>query len=162
GEPATPAEYARRFGVDVSAWPTPDEVGLDADPTWSPMCSEERERLFRLMPRVGSEFHGFHMIAELGQGSFGRVYLCRQGDLADRLVVLKIIAHQFGETRTLARLQHNHIVPIYSVHRTDDLDAICMPFLGATTLADILRDLRGRDALPNSGKYLLERVEARA
>src|SRR5262249_27024330 len=66
------------------------------------------------------------------------------------------------ETRTLARLQHNHIVPIYSVHRTDDLDAICMPFLGATTLADILRDLRGRDALPTSGKYLLERVEARA
>ena len=36
-----------------------------------------------------------------------------------------------------------------------------MPFLGTTTLADILKDLRERPALPASGKYLLDRIEAR-
>ena len=35
-----------------------------------------------------------------------------------------------------------------------------MPFLGTTTLADILSDLRSRPALPDSGSYLLDRIEA--
>ena len=35
-----------------------------------------------------------------------------------------------------------------------------MPFLGTTTLADILTDLRRRPALPDSGRYLLDRIEA--
>ena len=114
------------------------------------------------MPGVGSEFLGFRLLAELGSGTFGRVYLARQGELADRLVVLKIAPHLFDESRTLAQLQHTHIVPIYSVHQADAFQAVCMPFLGTTTLADILTDLRRRPALPDSGKYLLDRIEARA
>ena len=82
--------------------------------------------------------------------------------MADRLVVLKIAPHLFDESRTLAQLQHTHIVPIYSVHQADAFQAVCMPFLGTTTLADILTDLRRRPALPDSGKYLLDRIKARA
>ena len=114
------------------------------------------------VPRVGSEFLGFRLLAELGSGAFGRVYLARQGRLADRLVVLKIAPHLFDESRTLAQLQHAHIVPIYSVHQADAFQAVCMPFLGTTTLADMLSDLRGQSDLPHSGRYLLDRIDASA
>jgi serine/threonine protein kinase/Tfp pilus assembly protein PilF len=114
------------------------------------------------MPGVGSEFLGFRLLAELGSGTFGRVYLALQGRLADRLVVLKIAPYLFDESRTLAQLQHTHIMPIYSVHQADAFQAVCMPFLGTTTLADVLTDLRRRPTLPDSGKYLLDQIKARA
>ena len=45
------------------------------------------------------------------------------------------------EPQTLARLQHTHIVPVYS-YRTDPvtgLHLLCMPYLGRITLQQILR-----------------------
>ncbi len=114
------------------------------------------------MPRVGGDFLGFRLFAELGRGAFGRVYLTRQSELADRLMVLKIVPRLFGESRTLAQLQHTHIVPIYSVHQGDAFQAVCMPFFGTTTLADLLADLRTRPVMPDSGKYLLDTIEVRA
>jgi eukaryotic-like serine/threonine-protein kinase len=160
GEDATPQEYARRFGVDVTDWPSRDAPERERHHWGAPIFSKDRDLELTSMPRVGGRFHGFHLLDELGRGSFGRVYLCRQDELADRLIVLKIVAHQFGETRMLAQLQHSHIVPIYSVHQADAYHAICMPFLGTTTLADIVKDLQARPALPVSGKYLLDRVQA--
>jgi serine/threonine protein kinase/tetratricopeptide (TPR) repeat protein len=227
GEKATPAEYQRRFGADVSTWPCLDtasagveSAGLaqppagfpEADqglhsallaeaamvyqdwcrdragsvdaagkPSWvgfegswehaelfdelhhaDPIVAERLAKAMTAMPRVAAEFLGFGLLAELGRGAFGRVYLARQGELADRLVVLKIVPKLFGESRTLAQLQHTHIVPIYSVHEADDFQVICMPFFGTITLAEILRDLRSRPALPDSGRYLLDRIVAGA
>ncbi len=46
------------------------------------------------------------------------------------------------EPQTLARLQHTHIVPVYS-YRTDPvtgLHLLCMPYLGRVTLAQVLAD----------------------
>ena len=117
-----------------------------------PVVAERLAQAVSAMPRVGGDFLGFRLLAELGRGAFGRVYLARQGELADRLVVLKIVPHLFGESRTLAQLQHNHIVPIYSVHQADDFQAVCMPFLGTTTLADILKDLRSAAGVAGLGK----------
>ena len=111
---------------------------------------------------MGSEFLGFRLLAELGAGTFGRVYLASQENLADRHVVLKIAPHLFDEPRTLAQLQHNHIVPIYSVHEWGDFQAVCMPFLGMTTLADVLSDLKERPAMPESGSYILNLINARS
>ncbi len=107
------------------------------------------------LPEVGTEFLGFRLVAELGRGAFGRVYLAQQGDLANRPVALKISTEIQGESQMLARLQHTHIVPIYSFHRAGPLQAVCMPYFGSTTLADILRDLGTRGRLPVSGKGLV-------
>src|SRR5262249_13071686 len=41
-------------------------------------------------PECGESFLGFRLVAELGRGAFGRVYLARQDDLAQRLVALKV------------------------------------------------------------------------
>src|SRR5439155_22268013 len=71
------------------------------------------------MPEVGSEFLGFYLLAELGRGAFGRVFLAQQGDLANRRVVVNVAADVWGEVQSLAQLQHPHIVPVYSVHHCE-------------------------------------------
>jgi serine/threonine protein kinase len=113
------------------------------------------------LPSIGSDFLGFRLCGELGRGAFGRVYLARQGDLADRFVALKVSADVAGESHALAQLQHTNIVPIYSVHRRESLQAVCMPYLGATTLADTLSDLRSHEGLPKSGEGLLSTIQSK-
>jgi serine/threonine protein kinase/Flp pilus assembly protein TadD len=112
------------------------------------------------LPEVGEEFLGFRLIGELGRGGFGRVYLAKQGRLAERLVALKVSAEMFQESQTLAQLQHTNIVPIYSVHQAGPLQAVCMPYFGGTTLEDVLKGLRGRTP-PRSGKHFLSTLQDR-
>jgi serine/threonine protein kinase/tetratricopeptide (TPR) repeat protein len=125
---------------------------LDRD---DPHAAERLAEALAGLPRAGTDFLGFRLCGELGRGAFGRVFLARQGDLADRLVALKVSADVAGESHALARLQHTNIVPIYSVHRRGPLQAVCMPYLGATTLADTLDSLRSQATLPRSGDGLL-------
>jgi eukaryotic-like serine/threonine-protein kinase len=164
GEKPTPAEYEHRFGVDVTTWPNLYSASMtevfDTMQRTHPIVARRMARALSAMPQVGAEFLGFTVLAELGRGAFGRVFLARQGELADRLVVLKFVVQLFGESRTLAQLQHTHIVPIYSVHQAGDFQVICMPFMGTTTLADIIRDLQRRPALPDLGEYLTDRIDA--
>jgi serine/threonine protein kinase/tetratricopeptide (TPR) repeat protein len=114
-----------------------------------------------ILPEVGTELLGFRLLADLGEGAFGRVYLAQQGDLANRAVVLKVSPNIDDETRTLAQLQHTNIVPIYSVHRAGPLQAVCMPYFGATTLHHVLRELDGRQALPESGQEFVSTIVGR-
>jgi serine/threonine protein kinase/tetratricopeptide (TPR) repeat protein len=107
------------------------------------------------MPEAGETFLGFHLSEELGRGAFGRVFLARQAALADRPVALKVAADVGAESQTLARLAHTHIVPIYSVHRAGPLQAVCMPYWGNVTVADVLRDQRARLERPSAGLDLL-------
>jgi serine/threonine protein kinase/tetratricopeptide (TPR) repeat protein len=106
-------------------------------------------------PVVGSHLAGFRLVALLGKGAFGRVYLAQQGDLAERYVALKVSADLAGESRTLARLQHTNIVPVYSVHHADPFHAVCMPYLGPITLAGLLGRCRELHALPTTGRELV-------
>ena len=112
------------------------------------------------LPGVGETFLGFRLVAELGRGTFGKVYLARQGDLADRPVALKVAVDLHGESQALAQLQHTNIVPIYSAHRAGPFHAVCMPYLGRTTLADVLRDLAVAPNRPASGSSLVEVVQS--
>src|SRR5205807_9952023 len=102
---------------------------------------------------------GFQLTAELGRGTFGRVYLARQGDLANRAVALKISVDLTGESQMLAQLQHTNIVPVYSVHQAGPLHAVCMPYFGPTTLADVLKDLQGHETPPESGRALVNMLQ---
>ena len=108
---------------------------------------------------AGSRLFGFTLLRELGRGAYGRVYLAQQEDLAHRLVVLKVSTNVVDESRALAQLVHTHIVPIYSLHRGSPLQAACMPYLGATTLAHVLTRLRAENDLPRSGKDLVSTIE---
>src|SRR5262245_66223130 len=86
-------------------------------------------------PRIGAEFAGFSLLAELGRGSESRVYLARQQMLASRLVALKLAPLVGGEHLSLARLQHTNIVPLFLAEDVParGLRLLCMPYLGGAT-----------------------------
>src|SRR5271166_810731 len=46
--------------------------------TSHPQVAKQIDEAKSQMPAVGSEFLGFRLIAELGSGAFGRVFLARQ------------------------------------------------------------------------------------
>ena len=144
-EAILPDAYARRYGVDISDWPR-TTADTHHFASWHEstvnILQQESKRLVEAIeayPAVGSDFLGFHLREKLGEGKFSRVYLAQQGALADRLVVLKLSTELWSESQRLARLQHTHIVPIYSVHHCGKMQALCMPFLGRQTLADAFR-----------------------
>lgn len=120
----------------------------------NPVGAADLARSALAPPQPGTEFLGFHLLATLGSGAFGHVYLARQGALADRLVAVKVTASLHREPQTLARLQHPHIVPIYSLHVQAPYQVVCMPYLGHTTLADLLRAVRDHGAMPLSGAFV--------
>jgi serine/threonine protein kinase/Flp pilus assembly protein TadD len=105
------------------------------------------------LPKGGENLFGFRLRTELGRGAFACVYLAEQDDLARRPVVLKISAIAGNEPQTLAQLQHTHIVPIYSVHEDPQigLRAVCMPYFGGTSLANILQTLFAETRRPMQG-----------
>ncbi len=139
--------------TDLRAAPAPRRAARERALSEAEEISLLRETAAAL-PEVGTEFVGFHLVSELGRGAFGRVYLARQGDLAGRLVALKVASGLGAESNTLAQLQHPNIVPIYSYHHAGPFQAVCMPYLGGTTIAQIVRHLSERPGVPSSGKEL--------
>lgn len=178
GERPDRESYRRRFGIDVGDWPGP-EAGTERPSHTSfatplPIADTPTEHILRRSaqlrrqtepasvppPEPGEVFAGFRLIRELGRGAFGRVYLAEETDLADRRVALKVSSRLAGEVRTLARMQHTNIVPVYSAHRLPPFTALCMPYFGATTLAGVLSDLV-TGARPASGRAIAESVRRR-
>ena len=158
GESVSRESLAQAYGIAVDMWPE-----LPVGPS-SPSLAERSAGVGAkraAFPEVGRRFHQYELVGVLGEGALGRVYLARQEDLANRFVVLKVSLHHTGEPQTLARLQHAQIVPVYSVHHEDDFQVICMPFLGANTLADVLRTIRRADEEKRSGETLVSTLAER-
>ncbi|MEO6807789.1 MAG: protein kinase [Isosphaeraceae bacterium] len=112
-------------------------------------------------PALGEVVGGFRLVSELGRGAFARVFLAEQPALADRPVALKVSQPLGDEPQALARLQHTHIVPIYSVH--DDpatgLRLLCMPYLGGANLAQVLETADTRLPTQATGRSLVEALD---
>src|SRR5262245_818977 len=133
-----------------------------AEEDWESAGSVSRlQEAVESLPKPGTEFLGFVLMEELGRGAFGRVYLARQGVLAGRLVVLKVACDISAESRTLAQLQHPNIVPVYSLHKAGPFQAVCMPYCGRITLAQVLKQLCDRPSLPSSGRELKSTLNVR-
>ncbi|HEX2718765.1 MAG TPA: protein kinase [Gemmatimonadaceae bacterium] len=86
---------------------------------------------------------GYEILRELGTGASATVYLAR--DLKhDREVALKVVRHDLAvaptrflaEIRTLAKLQHPHILPLHDSGLWEGTPFFAMPYLRGETLRD--------------------------
>src|SRR5205085_5467650 len=101
------------------------------------------------------------LLKELGRGALGRVFLAAQISLGDRQIVLKVTPWSGQEHLSLARLLQTHIVPLYGVQDfpARNLRLLWMPFLGGTTLARLLEEMRGVPQERRSGYRLLDLLD---
>lgn len=105
----------------------------------------------------GDLLDDFQVIATLGRGSFGTVYLAWQRSLGRR-IALKVSACTGAEGRTLARLDHPHIVSVYAETVRDGLRLLCMQYVPSLPLDDLLRRLA--DQSPSwTGAELLAAID---
>ncbi len=106
----------------------------------------------------------------LGRGAFGMVYLARQMSL-DRHVALKVSANRGSEGRTMARLEHQHIVQVFSESVDTDFNQrlLCMQLVPGVSLDRLIGAIhakwagRREEGLPPwTGRELLATIDAAA
>jgi serine/threonine protein kinase/tetratricopeptide (TPR) repeat protein len=148
GAEVAAAELARRF----PHWRRQVQALLDCHQALAPELALPR------FPAAGETLGEFALRAELGRGAHARVFLAAQPALADRPVVLKLGPPSGEEHLSLARLQHTHIVPLYSVHDfpARGLRGLCLPYFGGLTLAALLEALAGCPPARRGGRAILE------
>src|SRR5262249_26999634 len=111
--------------------------------------------------KPGDRLDDFELVRLLGAGSFGRVFLARQLSLG-RLVALKITAGAGNEARTLARLEHEHILLIFFevADPLQGLHLLCMQYVPGSTLARVIEALERIDRADWDGQAILDVLDA--
>jgi serine/threonine protein kinase len=102
----------------------------------------------------------FELLSLLGQGSGGRVFLARERSL-NRTVALKVVSDAGAEANTLAQLEHEHIVRVFSESTEPETGQrlICMQYVPGTTLGKVLQKLRESGEDP-TGPAVLNAIDA--
>jgi serine/threonine protein kinase/tetratricopeptide (TPR) repeat protein len=115
-------------------------------------------------PEPGEKLGDFELLSELGRGARSRVYLATQASLAERPVVVKVTPPDGREHVSLARLQHTHIVPLYSVQGDParHLRLLCMPYFGGATLDRLFALLAPKPLVERRGQDLLRGLDGTA
>jgi serine/threonine protein kinase/Tfp pilus assembly protein PilF len=114
--------------------------------------------------RPGDTIQGFTLQQELGRGAFARVFLATEPALGGRRVVVKLSRMGPDEALMHGRLSHPNIVPVYSAtcDVISGLTAICMPYLGRSTLHDVLRRAFAGPGMPRRARVIVEAAQAGA
>jgi eukaryotic-like serine/threonine-protein kinase len=148
GQEVSLSELVRRF----PQWQTELEVVLDCDRLLGAVPGPPT------FPEAGQTLGDFLLLAELGRGARGRCFLAAQPSLSYRQVVLKVTSDDHVEHLSLARLQHTHIMPLHSEHEfpARRIRALCMPYLGGTTLTRALAELSNLPPDDRSGQSLVD------
>jgi|GEM_PF-5371668 len=105
---------------------------------------------------IGQKLGDFEILKMIGQGGMGAVFLARQVSL-DREVALKVISSVGGaeaknldrfkrESKVLAKISHQNIVPIYEVGQQGPYSYFAMQHIDGVSLDKILSSIRNAKA----------------
>ncbi|PJF25850.1 MAG: hypothetical protein CUN53_10680, partial [Phototrophicales bacterium] len=106
---------------------------------------------------IGRKLGKYEITALIGKGGMATVYKGYQPDI-DRYVAIKVLPPHPGqdeqfierfrlEARTIARLQHPHILPLYDYGSQDDILYLVMALMDGGSLSELIRR---RGAMPPS------------
>jgi serine/threonine protein kinase len=142
---------------------SPQEKPTDAAPPYMPPVAHAPAPDKHGPPPIfapGRRIHDFEIQRLLGSGAFAHVYLARQVSL-ERLVALKVSADQGTEARTLAHLEHDHIVQVFTEipDPAVNLRYLCMQFVPGLTLDRIIVNLSQRDPATWNGHAFLDNID---
>jgi WD40 repeat protein len=99
---------------------------------------------------IGQEIGQYRVIEEIGLGGMAIVYKAYQPSMK-RFVALKVMSHHFmrdlsfldrfeREARTIAKLEHVHILPVHDYGHHEGVPYLVMRYVEGGTLADLLKE----------------------
>lgn len=154
GDAIEPGEYERRFPRQAG------DLGKLLDPSTSKATTAlfKGEKLTDI--EAGQTLDDFDLLAQLGKGAFGTVFLARQRSM-QRLVALKVTGDRGVEGQTLSQLDHPHIVRVYDqrVIAERKLRLLYMQYVAGGTLQQVAERVRRTPPSERSGKLLLTVVD---
>lgn len=108
----------------------------------------------------GRTIGDFEISRVLGEGSLARVYLARQISLG-RYVALKVSVAHSSEAWTLANLEHDHIVRVFSevLDQERGLRLLCMQYVPGMSLEGVIRRLRRSEGKAWGGRTILDAID---
>ncbi len=151
GQSPTADEYKVRFGIDPTRGIRDDQLELVPGPLTPRPRTDRFAQVMAALPRVGDLFLDYRLLAELGAGAFGQVFLAER---AGRRVALKVAPALGAEPLMVERLRHPNIVPIEEAFQVGNCRAVVMPYFGALTLAHVLDALTKAAETPIWGRAL--------
>jgi tetratricopeptide (TPR) repeat protein len=143
GYPSISRSLYRQIEVEEYVRDHPELIGSSGTVNW---------------PQRGQEVLGFVVVDEIGRGTFARVYLCAQPGMGNRQVVVKVSQGGALEANTMGGLDHPNIMSVYSVGEDPrtGLTGICMPFVGRSTLFDVIDVAFSQATRPARAGVILE------
>jgi len=116
-------------------------------------CANTAPTIGALPERIGD----FQIRERLGHGGMGIVYRAVQESL-DREVALKVLSDSqlanlqarerfVREGKAVAKLRHDHIVPIFEIGSCEGVDYLCMQLIEGCTLQQLMEAMRERQKL---------------
>jgi ligand-binding sensor domain-containing protein len=112
---------------------------------------------------IGRRLGSYTIVEQIGQGGMATVFKAYQPSM-DRYVAIKILPSHFTEdatfvarftqeARTLARLEHPHILPVHDYGEQEGSTYLVMRYVGAGTLKDVIIQ-HGPLELPEVNRFM--------
>ncbi len=109
----------------------------------APSFAPQIDALFIKPLQAGERIGDFELIRELGKGGYATVYLAKQLSLG-RQVALKVGPNRGHEAQTLASLEHDHIIHVFSetIDPVRQVRLLCMQYVPGSTLQELMQELQ--------------------
>lgn len=113
---------------------------------------------------IGTTLGGYRIIEQIGMGGMATVYKAYQPSM-ERYVALKVLPSHYAadpkfvkrfirEARTIAQLEHRHILPVYDFGEENGITYLVMRYLEGGTLKEVLA--QGRPTLSDIAELLTQ------